>query len=189
MSVFIRYRSSMLVAALGSAVLVALPARSAIAQDAPGAASLPASAIGINPFAIILGGINAEGEVALSSDVSLGAAGTYFPSNATGFDSGEHYGTFDVKLRFYPQERAPRGFSIAVTVGATSYRFDQSDALTSGPTIGFEADYNWLLGQRQRFLVGTGLGIRRILGGNGDDVMPAFRFQIGYAFPRLSGLR
>jgi hypothetical protein len=142
-----------------------------------------ASSISINPFTIILGGANAEGEFTLSPDISLGMAGTYFPSSASGFDKGEHYGTFDVKLRFYPQERTPRGFSVAVTGGMVNYRLTDED-VTSGATLGFEADYNWLLGRRQRFLVGTGLGVRRVLG-KGDDIVPALRFQLGYTFPAL----
>jgi len=171
---------------------VALTAASLVGTAAHAQSSRPsdnsiAGLVSINPFAIILGGINAEGEMPLSSDISLGVAGTYFPGSASFFDKGEHYGTFDAKLHFYPQERTPRGFSVALTAGTVSYRFSKDDELTSGATLGFEADYNWLMGRNERFIVGTGLGVRRVLasGNKGDDIIPALRFQIGYAFAGL----
>jgi len=172
-------RFTLLAALAGVALLAAPPAH---AQDESPA---PSSSVSLNPFIIILGGINAEGEVALNPDVSIGVAGTYLPSSASGFDAGEHYKSFDAKLRFYPQGRASNGFSVALMAGAIDYRIDLADARSSGATVGFEADYNWLLGKRQRFLVGSGLGLRRIISDNsGDNIHASVRFQIGYAFSR-----
>jgi hypothetical protein len=48
-------------------------------------------------------------------------------------------------------------------------------------------DYNWLLGRSNRFLVGTGIGAKRILGDrdefdNAPRVYGTARFLIGVAF-------
>ena len=55
------------------------------------------------------------------------------------------------------------------------------------PTLGVLLDYNWLIGARRRFLVGTGIGARRVLKDVASDsplsqVYPDGRLQIGLAF-------
>ena len=55
------------------------------------------------------------------------------------------------------------------------------------PSIGVYVDYNWLLGKRDRFMVGTGFGAKRILGDSDDFEDAPFvygtaRFLIGVAF-------
>ena len=59
------------------------------------------------------------------------------------------------------------------------------------PTLGVLVDYNWMLGVNRRFLVGTGVGAKRVLAGGIGERRPAglgrayrhrFRFVIGYAF-------
>ena len=57
----------------------------------------------------------------------------------------------------------------------------------SAPTLGVVLDHNWLLGRRRRFLVGTGIGARRVLTDvrSGSPLLrvdPDGRLVLGYAF-------
>jgi len=56
-------------------------------------------------------------------------------------------------------------------------------------TIGLLGDYNWLLGTRKRFVIGSGIGLKRVLGNSDErkrlDVpqpVITFRFVLGLAF-------
>jgi hypothetical protein len=57
------------------------------------------------------------------------------------------------------------------------------------PTFGVILDYNWMLGAQRRFIVGTGIGAKRILASsderdrvNLDRAQITGRFTVGIAF-------
>jgi len=59
----------------------------------------------------------------------------------------------------------------------------------SAPTAGILLDYNWLLGRSERFLVGTGIGAKRILASESerqrvrlDYATVTTRLILGFAF-------
>ena len=89
------------------------------------------------------------------------------------------------------------GFSLGLSVGRTHFS-TVTDVPISGaeerttldfPTIGVLVDYNWMLGARRRFLVGTGLGAKRVLVSSErrdrvglDPAYMTGRFVVGLAF-------
>ena len=61
-----------------------------------------------------------------------------------------------------------RGFSVGLSGGFLRYssRGGPTDAqrvASIAPTLGVVVDYNWMLGVNRRFLVGTGVGAKRVL--------------------------
>lgn len=141
--------------------------------------------LSINPLGIPFEYFSVEYERALTGLTSLGLTGSYL-----GWGDGS-YSTTEAKLRFYPNEEGPKGFSVGLSAGITRVaeeRFQDSDFSESRPTLGVIIDYNWLLGKTKRFVVGTGLGAKRIFGANDDDfsdlnlAYPTARFQIGLRF-------
>ena len=105
----------------------------------------------------------------------------------------DRFTSFDFNLRYYPGEVVLRGFSIGLSGGYLRYssRGGPADARVSmdAPTLGVVADYNWMLGVNRRFLVGTGLGAKRVLAGESERDLVGIgradmtgRFVIGYAF-------
>jgi hypothetical protein len=159
------------------------------AQASSGAAVAPDTArrnlVVINPFGVVFSFLSGEYEHALSRSATVGLAGTYnAPSDFT-------YVTSEVKMRYYPSEHAPDGFSVALSAGMTHVSgdilcFDVCDnSPTNRPTAGFELDYNWLLGPSRRFAVGAGLGAKRLFGSKtsgSDDALPTARVVLGMAF-------
>lgn len=119
--------------------------------------------IGINPLGIPFDIVSVEAEGAVAAGITAAAALSYFAPGDDRFTSG------DVKLRYYPGETALDGFSVGLGLGLTrrsGLNFDGSTIdpqrnSATGPTISALADYNFLLGQRRRFLVGTGVGAKR----------------------------
>ena len=142
----------------------------------------------INPLGIPFEVVSVEFEGALHGAFTLAANFSYFsPDEFT-------RSSFEVKGRLYPNERAPRGFSVGFGLGAVNTRenvveFDGTEVKQDKtyPSIGVYVDYNWLLGKSDRFFVGTGVGAKRILGESEDfDEAPfvygTARFLIGVAF-------
>ncbi|HWG35724.1 MAG TPA: hypothetical protein VN650_16275 [Gemmatimonadaceae bacterium] len=139
----------------------------------------------INPFGVVFSFFSGEYEHALSQSASVGFAGTYYAPTDFKYVTGE------VKLRYYPSEHAPDGFSVALSAGVTHVSgdllcFDVCDnSATDRPTAGFELDYNWLLGPSRRFVVGTGIGAKRLFGSKTSgsaDGLPTARVVLGVAF-------
>lgn len=141
----------------------------------------------INPLGIPFEIVSIEYEGALHNAFTLAGNFSYF--------SPDEYtrSSFEVKGRLYPNERAPGGFSVGFGLGAVNTR--ENVALEGGevrqdktyPSIGVYVDYNWLLGRSGRFLVGGGVGAKRILGEEDDFHEAPFvygtaRFLIGVAF-------
>ena len=139
----------------------------------------------INPFGVVFSFFSGEYEHALSRSASVGFAGTYYAPTDFKYVTGE------VKLRYYPSEHAPDGFSVALSAGVTHVSGDIlcfdvcNNSATDRPTAGFELDYNWLLGPSRRFVVGTGVGAKRLFGSKTSgsaDGLPTARVVLGVAF-------
>ena len=154
--------------------------------------------ISINPIGLPFGFFSGEYEFSPtgSGGVTLGIGGTY----ATGIyedDSGsdDRDAWVEGRVMYYPSEVPLRGFSVGLTAGYHNARNDGSDLFEPGgvvrsegaPTVGVLLNYNWLIGARRRFLVGTGIGAKRVLTDVASDsplsqVYPDGRLQIGLAF-------
>lgn len=143
-------------------------------------------ALTINPIGLPFELISAEYERALNPAATFGIGASYFGA----FDEGD-YISGEAKLRYYPNERAIRGFSIGGTIGFARVSADADEfteeATTTGFTTGVILDYNWLLGRQRRFVVGTGIGAKRIFADDDDFddlefAYPTLRLQVGYAF-------
>jgi hypothetical protein len=179
-----------------------LVAASAAAQNSP--AMSPAAAIpewrtfvGANPLGIPFDIVSAELETTVAPAATLGFVGSYNDINNQRFTS------FDGRFKYYPAETAMRGFSVGMSVGWTKFRNDR-DTFTCGPsgcasnstpetlnagTLGVLVDYNWTQGPSQRFVIGTGVGAKRILASADkrelldlDRAYPTARFVIGLLF-------
>jgi hypothetical protein len=175
-------------AALGIAL-----AASATAAQAPVAA--PRQSIAINPLGAVFRVYSGEIERSLVPGLSLGASSSYWGTGAD-FEDGSgdvSYLSLDGKLRYYPGGTSLQGFSLGGTFGYTRLagklttddgrETGRADALSAGVVL----DYNWLLGDDRRFLVGTGVGAKRLfpLGIEDADVSiayPTLRLSVGYAF-------
>lgn len=167
--------------AMAALILAATPSR---AQDP---APARRTVITLNPLGIPFEYFSGEFERIVTGLTTVGITGSYL-----GFDD-ESYATLEGKLRFYPNEEAPKGFSVGLSGGFTRLEGDEWNGTESvrtsetRPTIGVIVDYNWILGRTRRFLVGAGLGAKRILGASGDIIdvnvgYPTARFQMGFLF-------
>ncbi len=179
-------------------LVIAFVARSTNAQTLPQGTLIPIpyrSYIGINPLGIPFDIGSLEFESAVTAGVTVGGAGSY-----TDIDN-DRYTTADVKVRYYPGEVVLRGFSLGASAGYLHYSARQdtptlgSGTVTStrssldAPTLGVLVDYNWMLGTRRRFLVGTGVGAKRVIAGADarqrvglDRAYLTGRFTVGLAF-------
>jgi hypothetical protein len=145
------------------------------------------NAFSINPLGIPFEIVSIELESALHDAFTLAGNFSYFsPDDFT-------RSSLEVKGRLYPNERAPHGFSVGLGLGGVNTRetvsVNGADELRdkTAASLGVYVDYNWLLGRSSRFLVGTGLGAKRILAERDefDDAPRVYgtaRFLIGVAF-------
>ena len=158
-------------------VALALGAVPVAAQNSPQmspAAAFPQwrSFIGANPLGIPFDIVAVEAETAIAPGATIGMVGSYNDIDNT------RYTTFDARFKYYPAEVAMRGFSVGMSFGWTKFRgsdgFCTYDPVTGGctpqpvetlgaGTLGVLVDYNWTQGPSQRFVVGTGIGAKRIL--------------------------
>jgi hypothetical protein len=145
--------------------------------------------VAVNPLGIPFNIAAAEIESAVASGITLGGAASYTVL------SHDRYTTFDAKFRYYPSEVVLQGFSLGASVGHSRFSTlvgSPTGDLRSGidyNTIGLLVDYNALLGARRRFIVGTGVGAKRVLGNADDrdrlglsDPLLTVRFVVGLAF-------
>lgn len=170
-------------AALTIAALVAA-STPAHAQDA---APARRTLITVNPLGIPFEYFSGELERILTGLTTAGITVSYL-----GVDD-ESYATLEGKVRFYPNEEAPKGFSVGLSGGLTRLTGEEYNGVDfdrtseTRPTVGVVIDYNWILGKTRRFVVGAGVGAKRILGASGDIIdvetgYPTARFQIGFLF-------
>ena len=184
-------RRPLTLAPLAAALLLgAAPLRAQPTAEAP-----PTQRASVNLLGIPFGLVSGEYERFATEEVSLGAA--------AGIDENSE-SWLEAKARYYPGARGPRGFAVGMSVGLARLRAftdgdcfivcaDASGPMGTGVTIGAVLDYQWLLGRRERFYLGTGVGAKRVLG-LGDEtptetavesyrkVLPSFRLQTGFAF-------
>jgi hypothetical protein len=149
--------------------------------------------IGVNPLGIPFDVGSIELESAVAPGVTLGGLASYTDV------SNDRFTTFDFKVRYYPGDIVLKGFSAGLSVGYLRYstlikdtdNVPQTSSRQSliAPTIGVLADYNWMLGRSQRFLVGTGIGAKRVLTSTSERnrvqlgrAYPTVRFIVGFAF-------
>ena len=146
--------------------------------------------VGINPMGVPFDIGSVEVENAVAAGITAGGQGSIT-------DLGDdRFFSVDLKVRYYPGEVVLRGFSLGLSAGSLRYSSLRSldtggrarESLTA-PTIGILADYNWLLGTSRRFVVGTGLGAKRILASRSDRdrvgldrAYATMRFVVGLAF-------
>lgn len=114
---------------------------------------------------------------------TVGFGGSYFSldDGDDEFSDGEdeNYLNADVFYRFYPQGSPLDGFAFGGKAGIT--RVDDETYFGAG----FDANYSWLLGQRDNFYVGVGIGLKRLFGAEENllSYVPTVRLvNIGYAF-------
>lgn len=164
-----------------------LAERSRMTEQPAGSSEHRRSVFAINPLGIPFEVVSVELESALHDAFTLAGNFSYFsPDDYT-------RSSFEVKGRLYPNEQAPRAFSVGLGLGLVNtrenLRINEADVKQdkTHPSIGVYVDYNWLLGKSNRFLVGTGLGAKRILGDEDEFDQAPFvygtaRFLIGVAF-------
>jgi hypothetical protein len=170
-------------------VALATAAQSAGAQSSDTSTRVPIkyrSYISINPLGIPFDLFSAEVESGIAQGMTLGASASHI-------DVGdERYSSADFKFRYYPSEIVLRGISVGASFGMLRYsdiRFGDVRESLDTPTFGVILDYNWMLGAQRRFLVGTGIGAKRILASSEerervglDRAQITGRFTVGIAF-------
>ena len=165
------------------AVTLAATTASAQAVGSDRAGIARKNLVSANPIGILFEWYNGEFERAVTTTVSLAAAGSIYD-----FDD-VRYTSLDGIARFYPNGRAVRGFSVGMSVGVVSIdddlddcEFCNDDSGTSA-SIGVRGDYVWILGRDQVFTVATGIGAKRLLSDDLDtSFLPIGRLSIGYAW-------
>jgi len=126
----------------------------------PGGPPVPISTrtyVGINPLGLPVDIGTIEVENAVASGVTLGGVGSYIDVDH------ERFTTFEFKVRYYPGEIVLRGFSVGGSAGYTRFLKADRGGPLSAPTIGIVVDHNQLLGRSEHFVVGTGVGVKRVL--------------------------
>ena len=177
---------------LVSMVALGVVARGVSAQGTPsGPVRIPSQTyIAINPIGVVGDIGTLELETGIVQGITLGGVASYMDID------DRRWTTFDAKFRYYPAEVVLRDWSVGASFGFTRFSnlVDQElggqarETLTA-PTIGIIVDKNWLTGRGEHFLIGTGVGAKRVLANKGDrdrvDVDRAqftARLVIGYAF-------
>ena len=165
---------------------IALSAANAQAQEQSDPVRIPIpyrTYVAINPLGIPFDIASVEVESGIAPGVTLGGQASY-----TSLDR-DRYTTFDAKVHYYPGEVVLHGFSVGASVGHTRFTTSDTSGALSYPTIGLLGDYNFMLGAAGRFVVGTGVGAKRVLAG-ADERDPfgvdratfTARFVLGLAF-------
>jgi hypothetical protein len=147
--------------------------------------------ISINPLGIPFDIFSAEVESGIAQGMTLGGSASHI-------DFGDlRYSSAEFKYRYYPGEVVLRGFSLGASVGVLRYsdivdigiNGSEVRETLSSPTIGVILDYNWMLGAQRRFIIGTGIGAKRVLASTEerdrvkiDRAQFTGRFTVGIAF-------
>jgi hypothetical protein len=171
-----------------AASMLLLPA-TASAQTAPN------QYIAINPLGVIFRIYSGEFERRVNPAWSLGLSSTYWGGEFGDFDTSADvsYLSVDAKARYYPAGRAFEGFGFGGLVGLTTLSGELRDEegrtrdRGNAVSIGVVLDYNWLLGANNRFLVGLGVGAKRLYALDVEEAditvaYPTARLSICYAF-------
>ncbi len=160
--------------------------------------------IAIDPLGIPWDIFQAEMETGIGAGATIGGVFSYTDINS------DRNTTFDLKARYYPSEELFNKLSTGLSFGYTRFSRPGNDASQTlicvagtfdctgnnipratldAPTIGVILDYDWMHGASRRFVVGTGLGAKRILASSAarervglDRAYVTARFVIGIAF-------
>jgi len=123
-------------------------------------ATRPASEIAINPVFLATGTLSTEFETLVKPHWSVGANLWYEYSDV---EARFAY----LKLLYHPYHTNLKGFGIGASAGMiTRYREkDKPNQKSSdtAPTLGAIAQYNWLLGKNDNWLLGIGFNLHAIL--------------------------
>jgi hypothetical protein len=192
------YLTRSLRTAAAAVVLAATP----LALDAQGVGTSPTApaqrkaVVSLQPISVLLGIYAGEVETVIGRTTTFGVGINFWDGwELDESDDDFQYLSAEGKLRYYPGGRPLEGFSFGVTGGFASARADVNDCFgvdcddrrdrASGAKIGFELDYNWLLGVDRRFAVSIGAGAKRIVVSDLPDLpvaYPTVRLSVGYAF-------
>jgi hypothetical protein len=155
-------------------------------QSTQGLVPIPSRTyIGFNPIGLPADIGSVEIENAVAQGFTVGGVGSYTDVSAHRFT------TFDFKVRYYPGDVVLRDYSIGGTLGYTRFSNVVSGTrqYLNAPTLGIILDRNWIYGRSQHFVIGTGVGVKRVLASTADrdraDVQRAVvtgRLVIGFAF-------
>lgn len=175
-----------LIVAAAAGILLAAPAHAQDEAIPPPHRTL----ITANPFGLLVDYYNVEVERAVSDVASISLAFERSTADDNNVTAG------DVRFRYYPQARVFSGIALGASLGYGKFNEDiddgefepgDTDDTMSGPTLGLEVDYSWLVGRDRRLYIGLGFGIRRLLSGGDNDgdptLIPGGRyFGVGYTF-------
>ena len=170
--------------------LVAAQPSALSAQEAAGPELAgPLNSINGNPILYLFEWLNLEYFRVVGPSVTLGLTGDWvIQEDADGIAS------VMAAFRFYPEERAPRGFYVGGRLGAFSQEaydyldshFGESPGVEweTNAAVSVEVGYDWLLGSNESFYLSLGAGITRVLGNEtGEDFWPILRIaNVGWAF-------
>ncbi|HEX3867328.1 MAG TPA: hypothetical protein VHV78_11275 [Gemmatimonadaceae bacterium] len=156
--------------------VAALAARATLQGQVSAGAPIPIptrTMIGFNPLGLPADVATLEIENAVAQGVTVGGVGSYIDADHRRFT------TLEFKIRYYPGDVVLRGWSVGASAGITRFSniVDDSRQSFAAPTVGLIADYNWLLGRSEHFLIGTGGGVKRVLASDADRS----RANVGFA--------
>jgi hypothetical protein len=141
--------------------------------------------IAVNPMGLALDIATVEVENAVAQGVTVGGVGSYINIEDARFT------TFDFKVRYYPGDVVLRDWSLGGTIGYTRFSnlVNGTRETLNAPTLGIIVDRNWMPGRGQHVVIGTGLGLKRIITSSEErtrvDMERALvtgRLIIGWAF-------
>lgn len=166
------------------AALLALGAASpTLAQDFPQDFREPTPyrhAVSANPLGLLVDWFNAEYERVLTPFSTAGIGGSYMTLDDDIDATSDRGINLDFFWRYYPQGQPLERFTFGVKGGIT-----EVDGSVY-PGFGFDTNYSWLMGKKSNFYVGTGFGLKRLLGYERDDdnkfVATMRLVNIGFAF-------
>lgn len=197
----IRSLVSVSVSSLTLVIAASLLSAGSLAAQSPSPAMSPSAAapqwrsfLGANPLGIPFDIVSVEAETAVSTGGTIGALASYNDID------NKRYQTIDARFKYYPGEIAMQGFAMGLSLGYTKFTSELATQPIPSPTtpargelkattLGVLIDYNWAQGPTQRFVVGTGVGAKRILAAKDkreaiglDRAYVTARFVVGLLF-------
>jgi hypothetical protein len=151
--------------------------------------------ISTNPILDMFTWYNAELEIAMGSNGTIGVSGTYLNFGDADDNDEETYMNATFFYRYYPSSSF-EGFYFGGRIGynqiTAQYVDEDTDNVEeeSGDFLaaGIDVGYSWLLGDTKKFYVSLGIGAVRLFGGDLENVdvsftLPTIRLiNVGIAF-------
>jgi len=169
---------------------IALAALSPLASASAQLEAAPRNVLSFQPLSAMLTVYSAEYERQTASAVSVGVGGTYWNIGEGSDDLT--YKSGDLKVRYYPQGVALRGFAFGGSVGFTTVTGTSTsgtDETASGASFGLMLEYQWLMGATRNFALALGVGAKALSvkeetfsSGDFTARYPTARISVGYAF-------